>query len=151
MTAIWLQHAPAVREAPVTPGHHPASGAAAPSSRDGAASGSDGALPYLTRLLEAVLRAQGGDELLDVLDQLHTSARDIQHDAAAAGALKDAVTALPSHRALPIVRACSMHLAMANVADELRRLQLSRTADKHELATAGALMGAATRSSADGG
>lgn len=97
----------------------------------------------LTRLLEEVLRAQAGEEQLRVLAELRAAALELRRDDTALEALQTAVAALPSDRALPVVRACSMHLAMANVADELRRLRLNRAADMEELATAGALMRAA--------
>jgi phosphoenolpyruvate carboxylase len=102
-------------------------------------------LSSLTRLLEDVLRMQAGADVLDVLAELHIAARGLRHDDEGAEPLQAAVAGVPSGQALPIVRACSMHLAMGNVADELRRLRLSRAADASELTRAGALIRAATR------
>jgi phosphoenolpyruvate carboxylase len=111
----------------------------------------DGVEPTLSRLLTDVLREQGGGELLDVLAELHAGALDLRCGDAGAQALEAAVAALPSDEALPIVRACSMHLAIANVADDLARLRLSRAAEMSELVAAGSLMRAATPTTAGDG
>ena len=108
----------------------------------------EGAEPTLTRLLTDVLREQGGEEMLDALGELHANAQDLRRDAPAE-ALQAAVGALRSDEALPIVRACSMHLAIANVADDLSRLRLSRAAEMPGLTSAGSLMREAT-STTDG-
>ncbi|HEX5193911.1 MAG TPA: phosphoenolpyruvate carboxylase [Solirubrobacteraceae bacterium] len=96
--------------------------------------------PTLTRLLADVLREQGGEELLDAVAELHARAEDLRRDDAAGGSLRAAVAALGSDEALPIVRACTMQLAIANIADDLRRLRLSRAAETRGLASAGSLM-----------
>jgi phosphoenolpyruvate carboxylase len=103
----------------------------------------DGADPTLTRLLLDVLREQGGEELLDVVAQLYAQAGELQHDEAAAEDLEAAVAVLGSDEAMPIVRACSMHLAIANVAADVERVRRSRAAELDGLTAAGSLMRAA--------
>jgi phosphoenolpyruvate carboxylase len=92
-------------------------------------------LATLERLLLDVLREQDGDRLMDAL-------ADVQ----------DAVTALRDSRDDPdellrraidrvddpmrLVRACSMRLALANVADEMGRVRARRAADRTELSAA---------------
>jgi phosphoenolpyruvate carboxylase len=93
-----------------------------PSSAD--AAWDRGHLSLLERLLEGVLREHGGDGLVERLDGIRAAAAAMGEGEADAGArLADEVGRVESAAALALVRACSMHLALANVADELRGLQ----------------------------
>jgi phosphoenolpyruvate carboxylase len=84
----------------------------------------------LERLLGDVLREQGGEELVDAVGELRATAAAMGAGAAGAQArLADAVSALDDRAVLPRVRAGTMHLALANLADESRRLRRRRAAD----------------------
>jgi phosphoenolpyruvate carboxylase len=76
----------------------------------GAAERADGGAGLLDRLLDDVLRERAGPELAPALDELRRSP-------AAATALEG----LSSPQLGPLVRACSMHLALENVVDGARR------------------------------
>ncbi len=106
-------------------------------------------LAILERLLGEVLREQGGDELLESIAALREAARTLRADggrtAVAPRRPPDTIAGLESRAALPLARACSMHLAMANVADELRRLARRRAADADGPARAESLDAAAAR------
>src|SRR6476620_1277167 len=85
----------------------------------------------LEDLLRQVLLERSGDELVATLGRLHTAAAR-RGERGADDELAALVADLDADRALPLARACTMHLAMANVADELRRLQERREADRDE-------------------
>jgi phosphoenolpyruvate carboxylase len=93
-------------------------------------------LGILERLLTGVLREQGGDDLVDALARLRAAAGCLRGERSA-DELADVVSRLDTRSALPLVRACSMHLAMANVSDELRRLRRRQSADRDELVSSG--------------
>ncbi|MGH2855940.1 MAG: phosphoenolpyruvate carboxylase, partial [Solirubrobacteraceae bacterium] len=76
-----------------------------------------GELALLERLLEGVLREQGGEPLIEAMRAVHGG------DAAAVAAALDCSTATR------VARACGMQLAMANLADELRRVRARRAVD----------------------
>src|SRR5579859_6060188 len=84
----------------------------------------------LERQLADVLREQGGEELLAQIAQLRAvleAARAGDEGAERQRAVM--LGSVPSHAALALARACSMHLAMANVADEVARLRRHRERD----------------------
>jgi len=84
----------------------------------------------LERLLGEILHEQGGDALIDRVGELRASAAAVcAGDAGAPARLAKSVAALDSREVVPLVRACTMHLALANVADEARRLRRRRAAD----------------------
>jgi phosphoenolpyruvate carboxylase len=85
----------------------------------------DGVLGALLR--EAILE-RSGDVLVATLGRLHAAAAR-RADGDAGDELAALVTDLDASTALPLARACTMQLAMANVSDELRRLQERRDAD----------------------
>ncbi|MEA2269875.1 MAG: phosphoenolpyruvate carboxylase, partial [Solirubrobacteraceae bacterium] len=94
-----------------------------------AAGPGDGAL--LERLFADVLAEQGDPALVPVLGRLHGAAVALRAgDPAAPDRLAALVAGLESRAVLPLVRACTMHLALANVADEQRRLHARRAADR---------------------
>ncbi|MGH2872812.1 MAG: phosphoenolpyruvate carboxylase, partial [Solirubrobacteraceae bacterium] len=76
-----------------------------------------GDLAILERLLDDVLREQAGDQFPAELAALRGGEG---HD------LAGAVASLDDRMAGRVARACGMELAMANVADELRRVRLRR-------------------------
>ena len=90
----------------------------------------------LERLLGEVLHEQGGAQLLSQLAALRGASEGLRsgHPKAAFEQLERAVAALDSRAALPLVRACSMHLALANVADELRSLRRQRAGERQAAA-----------------
>jgi phosphoenolpyruvate carboxylase len=89
----------------------------------------DGAV--LKRLLGEVLAEHGGAPLAAGLAALHAAASDLRGgDPAAAQRLAALVSRLGSDELLAIARACTMHLATTNVADEQRRLRVRRGADR---------------------
>src|SRR5919198_3987922 len=84
----------------------------------------------LQRLLRDVLVERSGPELVGTLDALHTAAAALRGDDPAAPTnLAAQVAGLEPTAVLPLVRACTMHLAMANVADEVRHVRAGREAD----------------------
>jgi len=85
----------------------------------------------LEDLLRQVLLERSGDELLATLGRLHRAAAR-RGECGAEEELAALVADLDADSALPLARACTMHLAMANVADDLRRLQERRAADREE-------------------
>jgi phosphoenolpyruvate carboxylase len=82
----------------------------------------------LDDLLRDALLERSGHELLATLARLHAAAAR-RADGEAWDELATLVADLDPETALPLARGCTMHLAMANVADELRRLQDRRDAD----------------------
>ena len=76
-----------------------------------------------------MLLERSGDDLLATLGRLHRAAAR-RGRRGAAEELAALVADLDADSALPLARACTMHLAMGNVADELRRLQERREADR---------------------
>ena len=97
----------------------------------------------LEDLLRQVLLERSGDDLLATLGRLHRAAAR-RGQRGAAEELAALVADLDADSALPLARACTMHLAMGNVAEQLRRLQERREADRggepaaHVLARGGA-------------
>jgi len=85
----------------------------------------------LEDLLRQVLLERSGDELLATLGRLHRAAAR-RGECGAEEELAALVADLDADSALPLARACTMHLAMANVADDLRRLQERRAADRED-------------------
>ncbi len=83
----------------------------------------------LEDLLRQVLLERSGDDLVATLGRLHAAAAR-RGERGADDELAALVADLDPDSALPLARACTMHLAMANVADELRRLQERREADR---------------------
>ena len=83
----------------------------------------------LQELLREVLVERSGDELVTTLDRLHAAAAG-RGERGADEELAALVADLDADGALRLARACTMHLAMANVADEVRRLQERRDADR---------------------
>jgi phosphoenolpyruvate carboxylase len=84
----------------------------------------------LDDLLREVLAERSGDTLMGTLGGLHAAAaRRGEHGADEE--LAALVADLDADSALPLARACTMHLAMANLADELRRLQERRDGDRN--------------------
>ncbi len=81
-------------------------------------------LPVLERLLGEVLREQEGEDFERTLDALRAAAARPASGARATDAVElgGLVARIPSRAAQAIVRACSMHLALANLDDELERL-----------------------------
>ena len=105
-----------------------------------------GQLATLERLLDGVLREHGGGDLVEALSRLRDAALAFRSGRTGAGDdLFGAVEEIASDAALPLVRACTMHLAMANVADELRRLDERRAADVDGNVPAESLIEAAER------
>ncbi len=97
------------------------------------------ALAVLEPLLQEVLQEQGGSELVAALEQLREIVAGLRAGAADSDERLRAVIG-DGGSALWLVRACSMQLAMANVADELRRVRARRAADATELAEARSLL-----------
>ncbi|MDP9400794.1 MAG: phosphoenolpyruvate carboxylase [Actinomycetota bacterium] len=71
-------------------------------------------------LLREVLLDQAGEEKLECLDELRAAATRPDN------ALAALIGALESRETLPLVRACTLELALANVADEVAQLQARR-------------------------
>ena len=91
----------------------------------------------LDELLREVILERSGDALVATLGRLHAAAArradgDGDSDGNAGEDLAALVADLDAETALPLARACTMHLAMANLADEVRRLQERRDADVDE-------------------
>lgn len=92
-------------------------------------------LATLERLLDDVLREQDGDPLMAALGDVQgavTALRESGEDPA--DSLARAIERVDNP--LRLVRACSMRLAMANVADEMGRVRRRRAADRTELSAA---------------
>jgi phosphoenolpyruvate carboxylase len=83
----------------------------------------------LERLLREVVSERSGDALVATLGRLRAAAAR-RGERGAAEELAALVAGLDADSALPLARACTMQLAMANVADELRRLTERRAADR---------------------
>jgi phosphoenolpyruvate carboxylase len=106
----------------------PTRGDSARSARtDSFAPGGD-VLATLQRLLDGVLRERGGDSLLARRARLLASAIECRRDPRASTIPGDLADAQGSDDLLLLARACAMQLAIANVADELRRKR-ERTSD----------------------
>jgi phosphoenolpyruvate carboxylase len=103
-------------------------------------------LSVLERLLREVLLEQGGTELVAASDAVRRGDLRPCRVRGEPSQLSAAIAALESRAALPLVRACSMHLAMANVADELRRLRRRRMADRGTAPAPDSVTAAAARS-----
>lgn len=101
-------------------------------------------LAMLERLLSGVLREQGGDRLVESVAELRDAAASLRtHRPGSGPDLPELVASLEGEAALGLVRACTLQLAMANVADELRRLRRRWGAETTELSAADALPRAA--------
>ena len=84
----------------------------------------------LERLLGEVLLDAGGEPLCTALAELHAGAGALRgSDPERTSDLASVVARLPSRAAAGLVRGCTMHLAMANLADAHRRLRDRRAAD----------------------
>src|SRR5579884_2885535 len=84
----------------------------------------------LGRLLGIVLQEQGGPDLVQRLATVRAAAAALRaRDVRSSERLAGQVRGLESRAALPLVRAASMHLALANVVDELSRLRHAREVD----------------------
>ncbi|MDX6700528.1 MAG: phosphoenolpyruvate carboxylase [Baekduia sp.] len=84
----------------------------------------------LEGLVHEVLTEQCGAEFADTVQWLHaTAARVRQGDASAAGQLFDRLHELPEDGLEPIIRACSLQLQLANIAEERERLRRRRGYD----------------------
>jgi phosphoenolpyruvate carboxylase len=104
------------------------------------------------QLLNGVIREQGGEELTRALVQMRGAVTALRTgDGDPREMLLRAVDDLDTKAKLRLVRACSMHLAMANVADELRRVRQRRAADATELSAAEPALQAAATSTGGGG
>jgi phosphoenolpyruvate carboxylase len=84
--------------------------------------------PMLERLLREVLVERSGEEHVAALDRLHAVAAR-REEPGSGEELASLVADADPDIVLPLARACTMHLAMANVADELRRVDERRAAD----------------------
>jgi phosphoenolpyruvate carboxylase len=82
----------------------------------------------LEDLLRQVLVERSGEQLVATLGRLRAVAAR-QGQPGAGDELASLVADLDPATVLPLARACTMHLAMANLADELRRVQDRREAD----------------------
>ena len=103
-------------------------------------------LATLERLLDDVLREQDGDPLMAALGDVQdavTAVRGSGEDPAEA--LARAIGRVDNP--MRLVRACTMRLAMANVADEMGRVRRRRAADRTELSAAEWLLQAAITAS----
>jgi phosphoenolpyruvate carboxylase len=78
-------------------------------------------LDLLERLLAPVLLEQGGPRLVDMLAALG--------DADDQRSLAELVAGLDDDLVQPVIRACSLHLGLANLADDAQRLRRCRAAD----------------------
>jgi len=84
----------------------------------------------LEGLVHDVLSEQCGTEFADAVQWLHaTAARVRQGDEGAASALFDRLHELPEDGLEPIIRACSLQLQLANIAEERERLRRRRGYD----------------------
>jgi phosphoenolpyruvate carboxylase len=84
----------------------------------------------LEGLVHEVLTEQCGRDFADTVSWLHaTAARVRQGDAAAADALFARLHALSEGDLEPIIRACSLQLQLANIAEERERLRRRRAYD----------------------
>jgi phosphoenolpyruvate carboxylase len=89
-----------------------------------------GDLAILERLLGEVLLEQGGSALVQALDEIHAAAIALRSgDPAAEDRLAALVSQVGTDAAGRLIRACTMHVAIGNVADEVRRLRSHREAD----------------------
>jgi phosphoenolpyruvate carboxylase len=96
-------------------------------------------LATLERLLDEVLREQGGEELIAALAEIRGAVGAVRSGGIDPFiTLRRALGQLDSP--LRLVRACTMQLAMANVAEELGRVRRRRAADATELSSAGSLL-----------
>jgi phosphoenolpyruvate carboxylase len=105
-----------------------------------------GDLATLERLLDEVFREQDGDRLMAALGDIRgavTALRSSEEDSGEL--LRRALDRVDDPLAL--VRACSLRLAMANVADEIARVRRRRAADRTELSAAEWLLQAAITTS----
>jgi phosphoenolpyruvate carboxylase len=105
------------------------------------------ALATLERLLDDVFSEQGGEALESGLLELRRAAAALRSDGVdgrrpPGRALSDA------GRSLALARACTMQLAMANIADEFRSVRRQRAADVSELSSAEDLLHATLAASA---
>jgi phosphoenolpyruvate carboxylase len=84
----------------------------------------------LEGLVHDVLSEQCGTDFADTVQWLHaTAARVRQGDEAAGVALFDRLHELPDDQLEPIIRACSLQLQLANIAEERERLRRRRGYD----------------------
>ena len=86
----------------------------------------------LERLLGDVLREQGDAGEDATLARLHRAARAMRRGGPSCRDLGELVAGIDSGDALGLVRACAMHLAMANLADAHRLLEERRAADRDD-------------------
>jgi phosphoenolpyruvate carboxylase len=88
-------------------------------------------LDLLDGLVHDVLAEQNGIEFADTVQWLHaTAARVREGDDTAAGALFARLHDLPEEQLEPIIRACSLQLQLANIAEERERLRRRRAYDR---------------------
>ncbi len=84
----------------------------------------------LSELLRCVLAEQCGERFAADLDWLHTAAADLRAgDQAAGAALMRRLRELPTAEMEPYIRACSLQLQLANIAEERERIRRRRTYD----------------------
>jgi phosphoenolpyruvate carboxylase len=98
----------------------------------------------LERLLNGVLGEHEGEELSAAVTDIRAAVTALRAGGDAAEALEQALARLDDP--VRLVRACTMQLAMANVADELARVRQRRAADRTELSAAEWLLQAAITS-----
>ena len=87
-------------------------------------------LALLEALLREVLAEGGGQGLLESLDALVAEAVRLREDEGAPERLGGAVAGLDERAAGDVARALTLHLAVANLADEVRRLAELRAGDR---------------------
>jgi phosphoenolpyruvate carboxylase len=84
----------------------------------------------LSRALARVLAEQHGDAFAAEVDWLHTAAAELRAgDKAAGEALVERLHALPDDQVEPHIRACSLQLQLANIAEERERIRRRRQYD----------------------
>jgi phosphoenolpyruvate carboxylase len=87
----------------------------------------------LDRLVEEVVREQGGAALAAALAELHAAATSLREDGpGAAETLAGLIAGHGSDELLPLVRGCAMRLALANILDQVRSLRQLRERDTGE-------------------
>jgi phosphoenolpyruvate carboxylase len=84
----------------------------------------------LSQLLRCVLVEQCGEPFAADVDWLHSAAADLRAgDQAAGAALMRRLRELPTAEMEPYIRACSLQLQLANLAEERERIRRRRTYD----------------------
>jgi phosphoenolpyruvate carboxylase len=84
----------------------------------------------LEELVREVLTEQEGADVCRTVERWRAAAAEVRrgHEEAAAGLMRT-LQAVPSDRLEPHVRACAMHLQVANIAEERERVRRRRAAD----------------------